>query len=81
MHTFRVLETTGKDGILSLSIALGEPEAEYEVLVVVQPAARTVTNRNFAWPVDYFKTTFGSIQDTTFSRPIQGDLPRTVEID
>jgi hypothetical protein len=37
MQTIHVLEKTGKDGMLSLRIPLGKPEAEYEVLVVVQP--------------------------------------------
>ena len=37
MQTIRVLEKTGKDGTLSLRIPLDKPEAEYEVLVVVQP--------------------------------------------
>ena len=39
MQTIRVLKKTGKDGMLSLRIPLGRPEAEYEVLVVVQPRA------------------------------------------
>jgi hypothetical protein len=81
MNTFRVLETTGKDGTLSLNIALGEPEAEYEVLVVVQPSARTVAKKQATWPIDFFETTFGIIQDTTFIRPSQGELPRAVEIE
>jgi hypothetical protein len=45
MQTIRVLEKTGKDGALSLRIPLGQPEAEYEVLVVVQPRAPAATRQ------------------------------------
>jgi hypothetical protein len=37
MQTIRVLERTGKDGTLHLCIPLGKPEADFEVVVVVQP--------------------------------------------
>ena len=46
MQTIRVLEKTGKDGTLSLRIPLGQPEAEYEVLVVVQPRAAAGTRQS-----------------------------------
>ena len=39
MNTIHVREKTGKDGALSLRIPLGQPETEFEVVVVVQPAA------------------------------------------
>jgi len=41
MQTIRVLEKTGKDGTLSLRIPLGQPEVEYEVVVVLQPKTAT----------------------------------------
>ena len=43
MQTIRVLEKTGKDGTLCLRIPLGKPEAEYEVLVVLQPKTAAST--------------------------------------
>jgi hypothetical protein len=39
MQTIRVLEKTDKDGTLQLRVALGKPEAEYEIVLVVQPKA------------------------------------------
>jgi hypothetical protein len=45
MQTIRVLEKTDKDGTLSLRIPRGQPEAEYEVLVVVQPTAAAATRQ------------------------------------
>jgi hypothetical protein len=61
MQTIRVLEKTGKDGVLSLRIPLGKPEAEYEVLVVVQPTAAATTPEERGWPPGSFEKTFGSI--------------------
>ena len=63
MQTIRVLEKTGKDGMLSLRIPLGKPEAEYEVLVVVQPRTTATTPEEPGWPPGYFEKTFGSSGD------------------
>jgi hypothetical protein len=38
MQTIRVLERTGADGTLSLRIPLGQPETEFEVVVVPSSA-------------------------------------------
>lgn len=37
MHTIQSLERTSADGNLLLQIPLGQPNTEFEVLVVVQP--------------------------------------------
>jgi hypothetical protein len=81
MQTIRVLEKTGKDGMLSLRIPLGKPEAEYEVLVVVQHRTAATPEEERSWPPGYFETTFGAIADDTFARPPQGELPRPAEFD
>lgn len=81
MQTIRVLEKTGKDGMLSLRIPLGKPETEYEVLVVVQPRIAATSPEERGWPPGYFESTFGAIADDTFVRPPQGELPRVVELD
>jgi hypothetical protein len=78
MQTIHVVEKTGSDGMLSLRIPLGKPETKYEVLVVVQPAAAADER---GWPAGYFENTFGSIDDDTFTRPPQGELPRPVEFE
>lgn len=80
MQTIRALEKTGKDGMLSLRIPLGKPETEYEVLVVVQPKATATTPDERGWPPGYFDLA-GSIDDETFLRPPQGELPKPVELD
>lgn len=80
MLPFRLAGKTGPDGTLSLRIPLGEPEAEYEVLVVVQPRALATTPEQRGWPPGYFELA-GSIDDPTFERPPQGELPPPVELD
>jgi hypothetical protein len=80
MQTIRVLEKTGKDGTLSLRIPLGKPEAEYEIVVVLQPKAVARTPEERGWPPGYFDLA-GSITDETFVRPPQGELPKPVELE
>jgi len=75
METIRVLEKTGKDGALHLHIPLGKPEAEFEVVVIVQPKAETSS-----WPPGYFDLA-GSITDETFLRHPQGELPKPVDLE
>jgi hypothetical protein len=67
MQTIQVMEKTGKDGTLSLRIPLGKPDAEYEVLVVVQPRTTATMPEDRGWPLGYFDLA-GSIDDETFER-------------
>ena len=78
MHIFQTLKTTGADGILYVAIPLGKPETAFEVAVVVQPkraSADAVGTDERGWPIGYFESTFGSIDDETFARSPQGELP------
>ena len=78
MHTIRTMEKADKDGALLLRIPLGTPGAEYDVVVVFQPKESSEVR---GWPPDYFKNTFGSIDDDTFFRHPQGELPMPVELE
>jgi hypothetical protein len=83
MQTIRVSKKTGKDGTLLLRIPLGKPEAEFEVVVVIQPksgSAAPTTPEERGWPPGYFELA-GSITDETFVRPPQGDLPKQVDLE
>lgn len=80
MQTIRLLEKAGQDGAISLRIPLGQPEVEYDVVVVVQPRDNTTSSVK-GWPAGYFEDTFGSIDDETFSRPPQGEIPNIAEFD
>jgi hypothetical protein len=76
MQTMRIVEKTGKDGVLSLRIPLGQPDAEYEVVIVTQPHGSTTGG----WPPGYWNLA-GSIDDDTFVRPPQGELPPAVQFE
>ena len=79
MQTIRVREKADKDGTLLLRIPLGKPEADYEVVVIVQPSGAVEQGRG--WPTGYFEKSYGSIDDESFFRQPQGDLPKPVELD
>lgn len=60
---------SGQDGILHLDVPVGRPDMEFEVKVVVRPKSGGVP-----LPPGYFDL-IGSIDDETFVRPPQGELP------
>jgi hypothetical protein len=69
MQLIHAMKKTGADGILRVRIPLGKPDAEFEVVVVVQPnetSARDAVPDELGWPTGYFESTFGSITDETF---------------
>jgi hypothetical protein len=76
MHTIQSTEKTNSDGTLTLRLPLGQPDTEFEVIVVVQPKSDV----RRGWPPGYFNLA-GSIDDDTFVRPPQGELPPPVEIE
>jgi len=80
VQTVHITERTGKDGTLSLRIPLGKPEAEYEVLVVVQPKTAEATPEERGWPPGYFDLA-GSIDDETFVRPPQPAMPKPIDFE
>ena len=82
MHTLCVTERTGKDGVLHVRVPLETPDAVYDVVLVVQPKETepAATPAAPGWPPGYFDLA-GSIDDETFVRPPQGELPKPVELD
>ena len=76
MHTIRTHERTDSDGALSLRISLGQPDTEFEVVVVVQPkSSATIATL----PPRYFEL-LGSIDDESFFVHPQPPLPPPVEM-
>lgn len=83
MQTLRVTERTGKDGVLHVRIPLGAPEADFDVVLVVQPKGTepsSTTPDQRGWAPEYFDLA-GSIDDETFVRPPQGELPKPVKME
>jgi hypothetical protein len=83
MQTLRVSEKTGKDGVLHLHIPVGQPEIEFDAVIVLHPksVAPATTPEERGWPPGYFENTFGSIDDETFMRQPQGELPKPIDLD
>jgi hypothetical protein len=77
MHTIQTRERTDRDGALSLRIPLGQPDTEFEVVVVVQPKSSAETRR---LPPGYFDL-LGSVDDDTFIVHPQPPLPPPVEVE
>ena len=76
METIKFSERTSTDGTLTLRVPLGRPDTEFDVVLVVQP--KTPAGRG--WPSGYFDL-FGSIDDETFVRPPQPEMPPPVDIE
>ena len=77
MHTIQTRERTGRDGALCLRIPLGQPDTEFDVVVVVQPKSFADTLR---LPPGYFDL-LGSIDDETFIIHPQPPLPPPVQVE
>ena len=75
MRTIQVRGKTGADGTLHLSIPLGMPHGEFEVVIVVEPQPVTM---HPSWPPG-FEQTAGGIQDETFVRHPQGEYEKREE--
>ncbi len=71
MITFPAKARTGADGTLSLAIPTGLPDAEVDVVVVVEAAGRDMAMPSDEWPEGYFARHFGSLRDAGLERPPQ----------
>jgi hypothetical protein len=67
--------TSGPDGKLHLEVPVGQPDTEFEVAVTARPKSPRV-----ALPPGYFNL-IGSIDDETFVRHPQGELPPPVKLE
>ena len=62
MFTFPARARTATDGTLSLAIPTGLPDADVDVLVVLEPVAGApATVRE--WPAGFFEKYFGALRD------------------
>jgi hypothetical protein len=81
MMTFPAKARTGADGTLSLAIPTGLPDAEVDVVVVVEAAGRHVPVPSDEWPEGYFARHFGSLRDAGLERPPQGQLQERLRLE
>jgi hypothetical protein len=76
MQTIQTRERTGTDGTLTVRVPLGQPDTEFDVVLVVQPKAPA----GRGWPPGYFDL-FGSVDDDTFMVHPQPPLPPPVNVE
>jgi hypothetical protein len=79
LRSIQIFQRSGDDGNLTLRIPVGEPDVEYDVLVMLRPKKPNVKAAD--WPPGFVDNTYGSINDDTFFRHPQGELPKPIEFD
>jgi hypothetical protein len=75
MTSIVIHSRSGPDGKLHLEVPVGRADTQFEVEVVARPKEAV---RSF--PPGYFDL-IGSVDDETFVRPPQGELPPPVEME
>jgi hypothetical protein len=82
MQTVCISEKAGKDGVLHLHVPVGQPETEFDAVIVLHPKspALPTTPEERGWPPGYFDLA-GSITDETFMRQPQGELPKPIDFE
>ncbi len=81
MITFPAKAKTAADGTLSLVIPTGLPDAEVDVVVVVEAIRPGVATPTDEWPEGYFTELFGSLRDADLERPPQGQLEERLRLE
>jgi hypothetical protein len=72
MIRFPAKARTAAEGTLSIAMPTGLPDAEVEVVVVIEAAGRDMIALSDKWPEGYFAQHFGSLRDAGLERPPQG---------
>ncbi|MBO0700698.1 MAG: hypothetical protein J2P46_20040 [Zavarzinella sp.] len=75
MQTIQTRERTGTDGTLTVRVPLGQPDTEFDIVLVVQPKLA-----NGPLPPWYYDL-LGSIDDETFMVHPQPPLPPPVDVE
>jgi len=70
MITIPIRTRLEPNGVLSLRVPTGLPEAEVDVVLMVQP----VTPHMEAWPKGFFDETYGASADEPIERGGQGEF-------
>lgn len=81
MITFPAKARTDADGKLCLAILTGLPDADVEVVVVVEAAGRDRTAASDEWPEGYFERHFGSLRDAGLERPPEGEWQERLSLE
>jgi hypothetical protein len=84
MQTIQIRTQAGEDGVLHLNIPVGTPNAEYQVVLVLQSTTDTPAPKSpeeLGWPPHFFEETAGAIEDPTFRRHEQGEFEKRLDFE
>ena len=77
MKSITLHSHVGEDGILQLSVPVGMKNVDLEVMVIVQPIAKSEsakTPEELGWTPGFFERTFGAWEGEPLTREDQGEL-------
>jgi hypothetical protein len=81
MHTIELTQAADESGTLHVAVPGQDPNREYRVVVLVEPALRSAQPMSFderGWPVGYFERLAGSWQGE-FLDEYEGDFEHRSE--
>jgi hypothetical protein len=67
MQSIMLSSRVGQDGVLKLSVPVGLPDMEMEVMIIIQPVTQP------GWPPAFFEHTFGCLRGEPLVRESQGE--------
>ena len=76
MQSITLNSRVGQDGVLKLSVPLGLPGVEMEVMIIIQPVTQPQPSEmpdGLGWPPAFFEHTFGCLRDESLVREPQGE--------
>ena len=76
MQSIMLSSRVGQDGVLKLSVPLGLPGVEMEVMIIIQPVTQPRPSElpdGLGWPPAFFEHTFGCLRDESLVREPQGE--------
>ncbi len=83
MQSVTLHSHSGKNGILTLEVPVGIADADWDVVVVVQPAASSEAEKmpeGLGWPAGFFEKVIGGWQGEPLVREEQGEFEVRDEI-
>jgi len=76
MQSITLNSRVGQDGVLKLSVPVGLPDVEMEVMIIIQPVTQPRPSEltdDLGWPPAFFEHTFGCLRGEPLVRESQGE--------
>lgn len=76
MQSITLNSRVGQDGVLKLSVPVGLPDVEMEVMIIIQPVTQPRPSElpgGLGWSPTFFEHTFGCLRDEPLVREPRGE--------